>query len=38
MLKATKTLEGHGLNTGLSGIPLWGTDIGGFVPTRELTG
>jgi alpha-glucosidase (family GH31 glycosyl hydrolase) len=26
------------VNTGLSGIPFWGTDIGGFVPTRELTG
>jgi len=27
-----------GLNTGLSGIPLWGTDTGGFVTTKELTG
>jgi alpha-glucosidase (family GH31 glycosyl hydrolase) len=27
-----------GLNTGLSGIPYWGTDTGGFVPTKELTG
>ncbi len=26
-----------GINTGLSGIPYWGTDIGGFVPTPELT-
>ena len=26
------------INTGLTGIPYWGTDIGGFVPTRELTG
>jgi hypothetical protein len=26
-----------GINTGLSGIPLWGTDIGGFVPTPEFT-
>jgi alpha-glucosidase/alpha-D-xyloside xylohydrolase len=26
------------VNTGLSGIPYWGTDIGGFVPTREFTG
>jgi alpha-glucosidase (family GH31 glycosyl hydrolase) len=25
------------LNTGLSGIPYWGTDIGGFVPTPEFT-
>ena len=26
------------VNTGLSGIPYWGTDIGGFVPTAEYTG
>ena len=26
-----------GVNTGLSGIPFWGTDIGEFVPTRELS-
>ncbi len=26
-----------GINTGLTGIPYWGTDIGGFVPTREFT-
>jgi alpha-glucosidase/alpha-D-xyloside xylohydrolase len=26
------------VNTGLSGIPFWGTDIGGFVPTSEYTG
>jgi alpha-glucosidase (family GH31 glycosyl hydrolase) len=26
------------VNTGLSGIPYWGTDIGGFVPTKDLTG
>jgi len=25
------------LNTALSGIPYWGTDIGGFVPTSEFT-
>jgi alpha-glucosidase (family GH31 glycosyl hydrolase) len=25
------------VNVGLSGIPYWGTDTGGFVPTRELT-
>jgi alpha-glucosidase/alpha-D-xyloside xylohydrolase len=25
------------LNTGLTGIPYWGTDIGGFVPTPEFT-
>ncbi len=36
-----KTLQEQipvGLNTGLSGIPYWGTDTGGFVPTKELTG
>lgn len=36
-----ETLRTHvpiGINTGLSGIPYWGTDIGGFVPTTELTG
>jgi alpha-glucosidase/alpha-D-xyloside xylohydrolase len=27
-----------GLNCGLSGIPFWGTDTGGFITTRELTG
>jgi alpha-glucosidase (family GH31 glycosyl hydrolase) len=35
------TLRTHvpvAINTGLSGIPYWGTDIGGFVPTKELTG
>lgn len=35
-----ETLKTHvpiGLNTGLSGIPYWGTDIGGFVPTSEFT-
>jgi alpha-glucosidase/alpha-D-xyloside xylohydrolase len=26
------------VNTGLSGIPYWGTDIGGFVPTPEFLG
>jgi alpha-glucosidase (family GH31 glycosyl hydrolase) len=34
------TLKTHvaiGINTGLSGIPYWGTDIGGFVPTLEFT-
>jgi len=25
------------IHVGLSGIPYWGTDTGGFVPTRELT-
>ena len=36
-----KTLETHvpvAVNTSLSGIPFWGTDIGGFVPTAEYTG
>jgi alpha-glucosidase/alpha-D-xyloside xylohydrolase len=26
-----------GISVGLSGIPYWGSDTGGFVPTRELT-
>jgi alpha-glucosidase (family GH31 glycosyl hydrolase) len=36
-----ETLKTHvpvGINTGLSGVPYWGTDIGGFVPTAEYTG
>ncbi len=36
-----ETLATHipvAVNTGLSGIPFWGTDIGGFVPTAEYTG
>jgi alpha-glucosidase len=36
-----ETLKIHvqdGVNTSLSGVPLWGTDIGGFVPTAEYTG
>ena len=36
-----ETLKTHvpvAVNTGLSGIPLWGTDIGGFVPTTDFTG
>jgi alpha-glucosidase/alpha-D-xyloside xylohydrolase len=36
-----ETLKTHvpvAINTGLSGIPYWGTDIGGFVPTAEYTG
>jgi alpha-glucosidase (family GH31 glycosyl hydrolase) len=35
-----ETLKTHiplAINTGLSGIPYWGTDIGGFVPTPEFT-
>jgi len=33
-----KTHVPNAINTGLSGIPYWGTDIGGFVPTEEYTG
>ena len=36
-----ETLRNHvpvGVNAGLSGIPNWGTDIGGFIPTAEYTG
>ena len=35
-----ETLKVHipnAVNTALSGIPYWGTDIGGFVPTKEFT-
>jgi alpha-glucosidase (family GH31 glycosyl hydrolase) len=35
-----ETLKTHlpiAVNTGLSGVPYWGTDIGGFVPTKEFT-
>jgi alpha-glucosidase (family GH31 glycosyl hydrolase) len=35
-----KTLQTQimmGINAGLSGVPYWGTDIGGFVPTKEFT-
>jgi alpha-glucosidase/alpha-D-xyloside xylohydrolase len=35
------TLKAHvpvGVNTSLSLTPFWGTDTGGFVPTKELTG
>jgi len=35
-----RTLETQimeGINAGLNGVPWWGTDIGGFVPTREFT-
>jgi alpha-glucosidase (family GH31 glycosyl hydrolase) len=27
-----------GINTGLSGMPYWGTDTGGFITTPQLTG
>jgi alpha-glucosidase/alpha-D-xyloside xylohydrolase len=36
-----ETLSTHvpvAINAGLSGIPFWGFDIGGFVPTAEYTG
>jgi alpha-glucosidase (family GH31 glycosyl hydrolase) len=36
-----ETLQTHvpnAVNTSLSGIPYWGTDIGGFIPTQEFTG
>jgi len=36
-----ETLKTHvpvAVNTGLTGIPYWGHDIGGFVPTKEYTG
>lgn len=35
-----KTLETQimeGINAGLNGVPYWGTDIGGFVPSSEFT-
>jgi alpha-glucosidase (family GH31 glycosyl hydrolase) len=35
-----ETLRTHvplAINTALTGIPYWGTDIGGFVPTKEFT-
>ncbi|HKS80479.1 MAG TPA: TIM-barrel domain-containing protein [Candidatus Acidoferrales bacterium] len=35
-----ETLKTHipnAINTSLTGIPYWGTDIGGFVPTKEFT-
>jgi alpha-glucosidase/alpha-D-xyloside xylohydrolase len=41
VLSKWETLKMHvpvGINTGLSGIPFWGTDIGGFIPTEEYTG
>ena len=36
-----QTLATHvsvAINTGLSGLPYWGSDIGGFIPTAEYTG
>lgn len=41
VLSRWETLKTHvpnAINSGLSGIPFWGTDIGGFVPTQEYTG
>jgi alpha-glucosidase (family GH31 glycosyl hydrolase) len=38
---AWETLKTHvpvAINTSLTGIPYWGTDTGGFVPTKDLTG
>lgn len=32
-----KTQVPIAINTGLTGVPYWGTDIGGFVPTKEFT-
>jgi alpha-glucosidase (family GH31 glycosyl hydrolase) len=32
-----KVQVANGINTALTGIPYWGTDIGGFVPTKEFT-
>jgi len=36
--EALATQVSVGINTGLSGMPFWGTDTGGFVTTPELTG
>jgi alpha-glucosidase (family GH31 glycosyl hydrolase) len=39
-LSTWKTLAAQvmvGINVGLCGIPYWGTDTGGFVPTKEFT-
>ncbi len=41
VLSRWETLKTHipvAINAGLSGIPYWGTDIGGFIPTEEFTG
>jgi len=41
VLSKWETLKTHipvAINTGLSGVPFWGTDIGGFIPTEEYTG
>ena len=41
VLSRWETLKVHvpnAVNTGLSGMPYWGTDVGGFIPTDEYTG
>ena len=38
MWETLKTHVPNAVNTGLSGIPYCGTDIGGFVPTADFTG
>lgn len=41
VLSRWETLKTHvpnAINTSLSGMPYWGTDIGGFIPTEEYTG
>lgn len=35
--KALAAQVADAINVGLCGVPYWGTDTGGFVPTRELT-
>ena len=35
--KALKAQITNGINVGLCGIPYWGSDTGGFVPTLEYT-
>jgi len=35
--KTLQTQVMMGINAGLNGVPYWGTDIGGFVPTKEFT-
>ncbi len=41
ILSRWETLKNHvpvAINTSISGVPYWGTDTGGFVPTQEYTG
>lgn len=35
--KALAAQVANGVNVGLCGIPYWGTDTGGFIPTHEFT-